>query len=84
MPYPFNGEFFDYESPDAPVLGSFNGEDILLHLPPELKVSQLKWLSVWCRAFTVNFGDLIFPSEEGDKSDNEGQSKDGCSYKALL
>lgn len=31
-------------------------------LPPGTKVSDLKWISVWCRAFQVNFGDLIFPS----------------------
>lgn len=24
-------------------------------------MTDIKWLSVWCRAFSVNFGDLIFP-----------------------
>ena len=27
-------------------------------------LSQIRWISVWCRAFEVNFGDLIFPREE--------------------
>lgn len=29
LPYPFKGEFYDYESRDAPILsGRFNGEEI--------------------------------------------------------
>ena len=27
-------------------------------------LSQIRWISVWCRAFEVNFGDLIFPVRE--------------------
>merc|ERR1719384_2139063 len=26
-----------------------------------MKVGDLKWVSVWCRRFTVDFGNLIFP-----------------------
>ena len=26
-------------------------------------MSDLKWISVWCRAFKVNFGDLYFPAD---------------------
>ena len=26
-----------------------------------MKVGDLKWISVWCRRFTVDFGNLIFP-----------------------
>ena len=25
---------------------------------------QIRWISVWCRAFEVNFGDLLFPVRE--------------------
>ena len=25
-----------------------------------LKASNIKWLSVWCRAYSVNFGDVMF------------------------
>ena len=24
---------------------------------------MIRWISVWCRAFSVNFGQLIFPEE---------------------
>eukprot|EP00096_Caligus_rogercresseyi_P009207 TRINITY_DN3088_c0_g1_i4.p1 TRINITY_DN3088_c0_g1~~TRINITY_DN3088_c0_g1_i4.p1 ORF type:complete len:687 (-),score=204.33 TRINITY_DN3088_c0_g1_i4:473-2533(-) len=42
------------------VLKSYEGEDILLTLPTGKSLRHLKWISVWCRAFEVNFGDLIF------------------------
>ena len=32
-------------------------------LPETLKATDIKWLSVWCRAFQVNFGDLSFPED---------------------
>ena len=27
------------------------------------QVSDIKWLSVWCRKFAVDFGNLMFPAE---------------------
>ena len=63
LPYPFEGKFFEYEDQSAPILqGQFSGDkDIKLTLPDSLKTTDLKWISVWCRAFQVNFGDLTFP-----------------------
>jgi hypothetical protein len=63
LAHPFEGKFYEYEDQDAPVLkGQFDGsKDIKLTLPASLNVSDLKWFSVWCRQFSVNFGDLIFP-----------------------
>ena len=63
LPYPFDGKFYKYKDSDAPVLtGYFDGsKDLKLTLPDDLNVSDLKWFSVWCRQFSVNFGDLIFP-----------------------
>ena len=63
LPYPFEGKFFSYEDQSAPILtGQFSGDtDIKLTLPDTLKSTDIKWLSVWCRAFSVNFGDLTFP-----------------------
>ncbi len=55
-------------------------EDITLTLPPGTKVSDLKWISVWCRAFQVNFGDLIFPAgfklEAGADAESEPEGGD--------
>ena len=65
LPYPFEGKFYDYEDDSAPILsGRFDGsKDIVLTLPSDKTVTDLKWLSVWCRRFAVNFGDLTFPSD---------------------
>jgi len=64
LPYPFEGKFYEYEDQNAPILSKrFNGEEIVLTLPETLKATDIKWLSVWCRAFQVNFGDLQFPKD---------------------
>ena len=83
LPYPFEGKFYDYEDRSAPILsGSFNGDqEITLTLPENLKVTDLKWLSVWCRAFSVNFGDIIFPQnfalgDGGNLNDNPENNLD--------
>ena len=34
-----------------------------LTLPEDLKTSEIKWLSVWCRRFTISFGDLFFSED---------------------
>ena len=63
LPYPFEGKFYEYEDQSAPIInGRFSGDkNIKLTLPDTLKATDIKWLSVWCRAFSANFGDLIFP-----------------------
>jgi len=64
LPYPFEGKFYEYEDKSAPILTKrFDGEEIVLTLPETLKATDIKWLSVWCRAFQVNFGDLTFPED---------------------
>ena len=62
LPYPYEGTFYDSYDSNAPILDqAFDGSQagIVLTLPDDLKVSDLKWLSIWCRQFEVNFGDVI-------------------------
>ena len=67
LPYPFEGKFYEYEDQSAPILDRrFSGEEITLTLPDSLKASEIRWLSIWCRRFSVNFGDIFFP-EDGVK-----------------
>ena len=63
LPYPFEGKFYEYEDKSAPILnGRFSGDkDIKLTLPDTLNATDIKWLSIWFRTFSVNFGYLIFP-----------------------
>jgi len=47
---------------EAKVLGAYNKQDVTLRLPKGFKIStDLKWFSVWCRQYSVNFGSVIVP-----------------------
>ena len=37
---------------------------IVLTLPQNITVSDLKWISVWCRQFSINFGDFVFDEQD--------------------
>ena len=51
-------------SPRFPVLGAAENQTLRLSLKgSDLTVSDLKWISVWCFDFKVNFGDLEFELE---------------------
>lgn len=49
------------DSMKAPVLGRLSNVTVNLRLPPELPLSDVRWLSVWCRTFRVDFGSIMFP-----------------------
>ena len=73
LPYPFQGEFFDSKDSNAPILDkAFNGSQLAIELtlPNDLKVSDLKWISVWCREYEENFGDFTFENPEPIKEIN--------------
>ncbi|XP_022080796.1 protein Skeletor, isoforms B/C-like [Acanthaster planci] len=42
-------------------LGRFDNANIIVDLPTGTTISDYKWLSVWCRQFSADFGNLIFP-----------------------
>ncbi|TGZ47326.1 protein Skeletor, isoforms B/C isoform X2 [Temnothorax curvispinosus] len=48
---------------DPRVLEAYNYTDIILRLPGGKRIRDIKWLSVWCRRFTVDFGDVFIPSD---------------------
>ncbi|XP_071440906.1 protein Skeletor, isoforms B/C-like isoform X1 [Hetaerina americana] len=56
VPYPE-----DYKGRDPPVLSAFKDVDIILRLPMGKRLRDIKWLSVWCRRFTVDFGEIFIP-----------------------
>ena len=41
----------------------------MLPLPEDVKVSVLKWISIWSREYLLNFGELII--EDDPKTENE-------------
>nr|XP_018906629.1 PREDICTED: protein Skeletor, isoforms B/C-like [Bemisia tabaci] len=58
VPYPQ-----EYNTRDPPVLRYHNKANIVLKLPAGKRVKDIKWLSVWCRRFTVNFGEVFIPED---------------------
>ena len=66
LPHPFQGKFYDFEDIKVPILDAYDGtqQPIVLELPTQIKVSNLKWISVWCRQFEINFGDFVIANDE--------------------
>jgi len=61
LSYPYKGIEYQYLDTNIPILPRFNGnQDVVLTLPNGVSVSDLKWLSVWCRDYKVNFGHATF------------------------
>ena len=72
LPYPYEGEAYEYDDKSIPILKKSDGtQNIELTLPSGVEMKSIRWLSVWCRAFTMDFGSLIFPEDlnlpEGSK-----------------
>jgi len=43
------------------VLPRYRNQDITLSLPEGKSLQNLRWFSVWCDEFSVNFGDVKIP-----------------------
>ncbi|XP_074107985.1 protein Skeletor, isoforms B/C [Cotesia typhae] len=60
------GEIVPYPENDAgrepQVLKAYHNENVVLKLPQGKKIRDIRWLAVWCRRFTVDFGDIVFPA----------------------
>ncbi|XP_014219944.1 protein Skeletor, isoforms B/C [Copidosoma floridanum] len=56
LPYP------ESKSRNPQPLGRYVNADVILRLPSNMKIRDIKWLSVWCHRFTVNFAHIFIPS----------------------
>ena len=54
-----------YRDSGIPILGEFRGEDITLVLPAtqDITTRDIKWISVWCRDYTIDFGHAVIASD---------------------
>merc|ERR550532_2957778 len=57
-----NGYIIANEKGSTDILGAYSKKDIVLTLPGGRTLKKIKWLSVWCDEFDVNFGELNFPA----------------------
>jgi len=62
LAYPFHGRHFQYSEYPGPSIPRTENMNITLTLPPHITTSMVRWLSVWCKPFRANFGQIIFPS----------------------
>lgn len=53
-----NQRMLRYDDPDIPVLGRFDGQDIELSLPQGVEAENLRWISLYCRQFNMDFGHV--------------------------
>merc|ERR1711971_1091652 len=66
---------------EIPALPEFRNEQFKITLPPGIHVSDSKWLSVYCRKFTKDFGNVKFEDDheeseaEAEGSDHDDQNK---------
>ena len=51
---------YNFRDQDIPILRQHRGETVELQLPVGESISSLKWISVFCRDFSVNFGQVNF------------------------
>jgi len=58
IPYPFKGKYYKRSDTDFPILGAFNGEDILLPLPEGTNFDDYKWISVLCNTSAINMAQV--------------------------
>lgn len=45
------------------VIKRYRNKDITLSLPEGKTLRDIKWFSVWCDEFSVNFGDVKIPKD---------------------
>jgi len=47
-----------YDDPKIPVLGRYEGQDIELTLPQGVDADNIRWISLYCRQFNMDFGHV--------------------------
>eukprot|EP00092_Neocalanus_flemingeri_P022611 GFUD01024524.1.p1 GENE.GFUD01024524.1~~GFUD01024524.1.p1 ORF type:complete len:176 (+),score=36.89 GFUD01024524.1:123-650(+) len=54
-----SGKKWSFEDSSIPKMRAVVNEDIQLSLPPGVQMKDLKWLSLWCRRYKSNFGQVV-------------------------
>lgn len=70
-----SGARIPYPKGSDAILGKYSGETIILDLPSDMKTSDLRWISVWCRQFRVDFGNLFFDKGTNVIAESESESE---------
>ena len=62
----------DQKKPEA--LGEHNDAKVTLEMPKGYKTSNIGWLSVWCRKYSVDFGHVNFPNDATGTIDTDSNN----------
>ncbi|CAB4055044.1 unnamed protein product [Lepeophtheirus salmonis] len=74
------GVKINYPTPNSESrLGAFSNEDILLKMPQGVETWDLKWISVWCREYSVDFASARIGEGNPTPSSNEVKVEDPLS-----
>jgi len=70
LEYPYKGISYFYDNTNIPTLPLFEGNEkpIVLTLPDDRKAKDLKWISVWDRTWSINYGDMSWSENNNDKT----------------
>lgn len=55
------GTIIPDEKGQTKPLSAYKNKDLVLRLPEGKTIADFKWLSVWCRKFRANFGEISIP-----------------------
>jgi len=61
LAYPFLGKHYTYWENPGPSIPKLKNKSITLTLPPHMKARDVRWISVWCKPFRANFGQILIP-----------------------
>ncbi|TRY69557.1 hypothetical protein TCAL_03793 [Tigriopus californicus] len=73
-----SGVRIPYPKGSDAILGEYTGQTINLELPSDVRTSDLRWISVWCRQFGVDFGNLFFDKETNVVAESESEPENAA------
>ncbi|XP_033098906.1 protein Skeletor, isoforms B/C-like [Anneissia japonica] len=57
------GEIIPDENGSVDKLGAYTNANLIINLPTGRVITDFKWISVWCRRFAANFGQVLIASD---------------------
>ncbi|XP_042910828.1 uncharacterized protein [Parasteatoda tepidariorum] len=56
-----SGFIVSHNKESSNILEKSDNQDMILQLPDDMKIEDIRWLSVWSKKFLTSFGYVIFP-----------------------
>eukprot|EP00092_Neocalanus_flemingeri_P022924 GFUD01024854.1.p1 GENE.GFUD01024854.1~~GFUD01024854.1.p1 ORF type:complete len:187 (+),score=43.66 GFUD01024854.1:305-865(+) len=69
------GTHVQYPAGQDRPLGAYSGQDLEFALPAGVLGSDITWVSVWCRQYSVNFGQAMLVTDAGTGTNSEQEAE---------